>query len=714
MPRKSSRKPFNGRWPGSGLKRGTPRVALKPNFPPDSEAKLPAALSSKTALLGAELAHIASERGALGGDRRFFRALIDAIPDPIFVKDCEGRYLLVNTANQDTLHADDGDCTGRTVFDFPRLRENAERYFADDMAVVQTGRAVVDREEPIQFSDGRRGWLLTNKYPMRDENGRIIGLVGIARDITDAKRASRELAETRQRLADHVENSPLAIIEWGADLRVQRWTGQAETMFEWSAGEVMGLHFTEFQLVHGDDCSRFDDVCRRLVEGLEHRSVSNSRNLTKAGRTIHCTWQNSVLYDSAGRVVSLLSLVQDITERVLAEEASRRADIERQALERKLQESQKLESLGVLAGGIAHDFNNLLTGVLGNASLARALLPSDSHIAVHLEEIETAASRAADLCKQMLAYSGKGRFVVKQLDVNSLVEETAQLLKVSISKKAVLQFELATSPPAIIGDPTQIRQVIMNLVINASEAIGDTSGSITLRTGVLRADKAYLQNTTLAQEPLPGDYAFIEVVDTGSGMSPEVQSKIFEPFFTTKFTGRGLGLAAVLGIVRGHQGTLKVSSKEAHGTTFRVLFPCADGAAEVLQGSPHSGTEWRGEGTVLIVDDEETVRTSTARMLEHVGYQTLLAENGLVGVKMFCEHADSIALVLLDLTMPQMDGSETFREITAIKPEARVLLMSGYNEQDAIARFTGEGLTGFIQKPFTLRALREHLQGGIA
>jgi PAS domain S-box-containing protein len=675
--------------------------------PPDAKVQPQSDALPTRPSLGAELARFATTSGE---DRRLFQAVIDAIPDPIFVKDCEGRYLIVNTADQEMLHTGDGDCTGRTVFDFPRLRENAEQYFADDMAVVKSGRAVVDREEPMQFPDGRRGWLLTNKYPMRDADGCIVGLVGIARDITEARRARKELAETRQRLADHVENSPLAIIEWGADLRVQRWAGQAETMFEWKAGEVMGLHFTEFQLVHEEDRARFDGVCQRLVDGHEHRNVSQSRNVTRSGRTTHCTWQNSVLYDSAGRVVSILSLVQDITERVLAEEATRRAEADRQALERKLQESQKLESLGVLAGGIAHDFNNLLTGVLGNASLARATLSTDSTIAVHLEEIETAATRAADLCKQMLAYSGKGRFVVRRLDVNALVDETAQLLRVSISKKAVLRFELGGGLPAVVGDATQVRQVVMNLVINASEAIGDTSGFITVRTGLFRADAAYLQSTLLAQDPAPGDYIFFEVADTGKGMTPDVQAKIFEPFFTTKFTGRGLGLAAVLGIVRGHRGALKVSSEIGRGTTFRVLLPCSEGLADAHPEMPAANPVWRGEGTVLIVDDEETVRVSTARMLEHSGYRTLLAEHGAEGLEKFRTSPDPIALVLLDLTMPHMDGSETFRAITALKPDARVLLMSGYNEHDAMSRFAGAGLAGFIQKPFTLRTLREQLR----
>jgi len=679
---------------------------LSPTFKPHREATLP----SQTALLGVELARVASDPGALGPDPRFFRALIDAIPDPIFVKDMACRYVLVNTACQELLHGGDGDCLGRCVFDFPRLSDNAGRNHADELATVQEGIAVVDREEPIEFPDGRRGWLLTNKYPIRNAGGAIIGLVGIARDITALKATNRELAETRQRLADHVENSPLAIVEWGPDRRVQRWAGQAAAIFEWTAGEVLGLSFDEFQLVHAEDSTRFDGLCQRLLAGLEHRSVAHSRNLTKTGRTLYCTWQNSVLHDAAGHVVSVLSLVQDVTERVLAEEAIRRAEIERLALERKLQESQKLESLGVLAGGIAHDFNNLLTGVLGNASLARMLLPEDSPIAPQLEEIEVAAERAADLCKQMLDYSGKGRFSVQPLDVNALVEETAQLLRASISKKAELKFTLEKPLPRLIGDATQLRQVVMNLVINASEALGEDGGAIALQTGVVQADRRYLESTLLSPTPEPGEYLFVEVRDTGRGMSPEVLTRIFEPFFTTKFTGRGLGLAAVLGIVRGHQGALHVSSQESLGTTFRVLFPCAPAGAEAPAGTPALRSAWTGHGTVLIIDDEESVLISTQRMLEYGGYQTILARDGREGVDRFREHRDRITLVLLDLTMPHKDGSQTFREISRLQPDARVLLMSGYNEQDAIARFTGQGLAGFIQKPFALGALRDRIE----
>ncbi|HYR59022.1 MAG TPA: response regulator, partial [Chthoniobacteraceae bacterium] len=361
-------------------------------------------------------------------------------------------------------------------------------------------------------------------------------------------------------------------------------------------------------------------------------------------------------------------------------------------------------------GGIAHDFNNLLTGVLGNASLARMDLPADSPVQTYLAQIEVSATRAADLCKQMLAYSGKGRFVVKNIDLNALIEDTTRLLEVSISKRAVLKFQLAAGLPAVLGDATQLRQVIMNLVINASEAIGDKSGFISICSGMTRADRAYLAGAYFASDLAEGDYIYIDVADNGGGMSPEVQARIFDPFFTTKFTGRGLGLAAVLGIVRGHKGALKVFSEQGWGTTFKILLPCAEGVAEAAEAETTPAAGWRGEGRVLVVDDEETVRVTTARMFEACGFSTQLAADGREGFEQFQSANGDFALVVLDLTMPHMDGEEAFRAITEMKPDARVLLMSGFNEQEAIARFTGKGLAGFVQKPFTFPALREKLQ----
>lgn len=645
-------------------------------------------------------------------DERFLlRTLIDAVPDPIFCKDREGRYLLRNAADLKMFDTPGSEDTlGKNVFEIPGLRENADIYYADDVEVVTSGKAIINREEPYQTPSGEKGWFLTSKFPLQDETGEIIGIVGIARDVTDVKRATEELRAAQLRLIDHVENSPLTVIEWGPDFRVTRWAGQAEGIFGWRPEEVVGKHFNEWPFVYPEDVESMSEVVQRLIDGTDYRNTCQCRNLTKLGRILYCSWQNSVLHDAAGKTVSILSLVQDVTDRMLAEQQSKKAATERQMLERKLQESQKLESLGVLAGGIAHDFNNLLTGVLGNASLARMDLPEDSPVQPYLQQIEAAAARAADLCKQMLAYSGKGRFVVNRIDINALIEDTTRLLQVSISKRAVMKFHLAPGLPVVLGDATQLRQVIMNLVINASEAVGEKSGFIAITTGLTRADRAYLSGAYFARDLPEGDYVSLEISDNGGGMSTEVLEKIFDPFFTTKFTGRGLGLAAVLGIVRGHNGALKVFSEEGWGTTFKILLPCAEGVAEELAATAPGMADWRGSGKVLVVDDEETVRVTTARMLEATGFTTKLADNGRTGVEEFSADPDGFTLVMLDLTMPHMDGDEAFRAIRKLRPNARVLLMSGFNEQEATARFAGTGLAGFLQKPFTFPALREKLQ----
>jgi CheY-like chemotaxis protein len=376
-----------------------------------------------------------------------------------------------------------------------------------------------------------------------------------------------------------------------------------------------------------------------------------------------------------------------------------------------MQQAQKLESLGVLAGGIAHDFNNLLMGVLGNASLALLELPAGSPIRRNLEQIERAGQRAADLSKQMLAYSGKGRYIVQPIRISTLVDDMVHLLKVSISKKAEMVYELDADMPMIEGDPTQLGQVVLNLITNASEAIGENPGTITVRTGATDLSKADVAEAYLKDGLEDGRYAFLEVSDTGAGMDGETVERIFDPFYSTKFTGRGLGLAAVMGIVRGHEGTIQVQSEVGKGCTLRVLFPCveAEAAAEpepaVFQGP------WHAEGTVLVVDDEESVLDVAQQVLEECGFSVLLAHDGKEGVEVFRAHADEIALVLLDLTMPRMSGEEAFEEMRRIQANALVLLSSGYDESEAATRFAGKGLAGFIQKPYRVQDLVHAVRG---
>lgn len=412
---------------------------------------------------------------------------------------------------------------------------------------------------------------------------------------------------------------------------------------------------------------------------------------------------------------AVLGTIRDITDRLAHEE-------ERLSLERQIQHAQKLESLGILAGGIAHDFNNLLMAILGNADLAQTKLSPLSPAREYLLEIEKASRRAADLAQQMLAYSGKGRFVIQPINLGELVQEMAHLLEVSISKKIQLQYNFPPSLPSFDGDITQIRQVIMNLITNASEAIGDKVGVISLSSGIVHCDHKYLHNihnilNTGNDDSYPeGDYAYLEVRDSGCGMDDETLERIFDPFFTTKFTGRGLGMSAVQGIVRGHKGIIQVESNTDEGTIFKVLFPASSLVenTQIQIPSEHSSVQATANkvfsGTVLIADDELAVRTVGRKMLELLGFDVLTAEDGSQAVKIFRQQADSISCVLLDLTMPNMDGREAFREIRALRPEVTVVLCSGFNELDATQHFEGLGLAGFIQKPFKIRALQNKLE----
>ena len=465
----------------------------------------------------------------------------------------------------------------------------------------------------------------------------------------------------------------------------------ARQIFEVAPDDVREDASPIFKKIHPEDLPPLNAAIQESARTLEHHN--HEFRIRRANGSIAWLRGNSVPERADNGSVVWHGFITDITE-------SRR-------LETKLVESAKLESLGVLAGGIAHDFNNLLTGILGNASLARQELPPASLGQPMLEQIETAARRAADLCKQMLAYSGKGRFVVQRVDLNKLIEDTTHLLQISIAKNCVLRFNLTPNLPAISADSTQLRQVIMNLVINASEAIASRSGVLALSTGVARVDPEYLRGFRPDASPAPGDYVFIEVSDNGIGMDAATLGKIFDPFFTTKFTGRGLGLAAVLGIVRGHKGGLKVYSEPGRGTTFKLFFPVATGKAQDSVNPFPPALAYRGSGIALIVDDEETVRTVAARMIVRLGFNVLLAADGREAMEKFRADPARFAFVLLDLTMPHLDGEETFRQMRQLNPGVRVILTSGFNQQEAINRFTGKGLAGFIQKPFELSNLTQ-------
>lgn len=407
-------------------------------------------------------------------------------------------------------------------------------------------------------------------------------------------------------------------------------------------------------------------------------------------------------------------LVRDISahhqltqELRLREEAARR---EAEASEAHAYHVQKLESIGVLAGGIAHDFNNLLHVVLGNADLARLHVPGDSQAREHLDEVVRATQRAAELTQQLLAYSGRGAVESRQLDLSFEVREMATLLRTAISKQATLEWDLSPELPPVTADPTQLRQIVMNLITNASDALGEESGTITLRTGVVESAKS---------DAGPPALVFLEVSDTGCGMDTSTLQRIFDPFFSTKFTGRGLGLAAVIGIVESHQGHVRIRTAPGEGTTFRVVLPAVPGEADAAPRRL-SGAGWRGRGTVLVVEDEEGVREVVGRMLERLGFLVITAVDGQDALRVLDAHDGAVTAVLLDLSMPRMGGPETIRLLRERSPDLPVVLMSGYTEQDVASKILDrtDGAVGFLQKPFLsedLRSVLRHLsQSAIA
>jgi signal transduction histidine kinase/CheY-like chemotaxis protein len=416
---------------------------------------------------------------------------------------------------------------------------------------------------------------------------------------------------------------------------------------------------------------RAEEALRKIQEDLEHRIQERTAELEQANE----------------------SLRREMEERREAEE-------QRRKLEAQVQHAQRLESLGILAGGIAHDFNNLLASIMGYASLATMDLPEDSRPRKSMEQVLAAARSAADLTQQMLAYSGRGSFVLEPVNLTHLIEGVARLLESTIPKNVELHLRLAGTLPAILADTGQIRQVVMNVITNAAESVGEDCGTVAVTTVVAKYQAGQLPATERGDYLPPGEYVCLQVTDTGCGMDSVTLNKIFDPFFTTKFTGRGLGLAAVLGIVRSHRGSIHVESQPGAGTTFRVFFPAVADKPPVQSGDLAEADPWRAEGVVLVVEDQAPVRDLARMILERAGLTVLTADNGKQAVEVFGRHAHEIRAVLLDLSMPGMSGGEVLAHIEREAPQVQVLLCSGYNEQEVVSKLNGSKCAGFLRKPY--------------
>jgi PAS domain S-box-containing protein len=550
-----------------------------------------------------------------------------------------------------------------------------------------------EEEYRILRPDGSLRWIHDRRFPVRNESGDIDRLVGFAEDITERKNAELSLRLSEGKLRALLESASEGIVAIDGENKILLVNAKSEKLFGYRREELVGQ---TVETLLPDDLRGVHSGHRQAY--LAHpRTRAMGSGMTLAARRKDGTTfpvEISLSFVQEGESVMVLALVTDITER--------------ERFEEQLRQTAKLESLGVLAGGVAHDFNNLLTAVLGNASMAMEQLPAGSPIRALIEEVVRSGKRAALLTKQLLAYSGRDRVVVQPVDLSDFTRDIVTLVQSSIPRTVQLQLQLPAEVIPVEADIAQLQQVVMNLVINGAEAIGDAPGVLTIRTGVREIGPGQIRASLSASGTVPGRYAFLEVQDTGCGMDEATKQRIFDPFFTTKFTGRGLGLAAVLGIVRGHRGAIDVDSTLGRGSTFTVLLPVT-----LSQVRTPDSIEQRagrvGTGTILVVDDEEMIRKLARNILEQSGYTVIVAENGEQAIRIFREVAGQISAVLLDMTMPVMSGEKTLEQLRGINPGVRVLLSSGFSEIEALERFPGKAVQGFVQKPYTAAHLVEKI-----
>jgi PAS domain S-box-containing protein len=608
-------------------------------------------------------------------------------PLAAFVTDADGRVLVCNETYAQLLGLTVDTVVGRTNAEL--FGEAQARQYAARNAEVLAQGAPMDVVDTFQAPDGERTYVIT-LFPASPT---AVG--GAILDVTGRLSAQRAVDRQERTLKAVLETVNDGVWLVGRDWKTTYANPALARLLGTTVDDLVGRAPTEFiRQQDGPEVERQ----KRARENGATGGPSETRLVRKDGREAWVLASSAPLRDARGQFDGAVAVLMDITGRKARE-------LDRQRDESRRRETQRLESLGVLAGGVAHDFNNLLTGVLGNIALLRAEVGEGASETVDL--IEESATRAAALCRQMLAFSGRGAFVMKPAELSELVASSLTLVRSSLGGRHALTSALPKGLGRVLVDASQLSQVVVNLVMNASEAIGDRAGQITVNTRRVRLDRAALDQTYLAPALPEGDYVELSVRDDGGGIAGEVKDRLFEPFVSTRGPGRGLGLSAVLGVVRGHQAAVEVSSEPGRGTTVRLFFqvlPASSLEVERPERLPSSGPG----RLVLVVDDEPLMRSTLRRMLTRQGFLVEEARDGLEALELMKGLAPD--LVLLDVSMPRLDGASTFLELRKRGAKMPVVLMSGYSEQDALQGVLRDDLAGFLQKPFAPDALARALE----